>query len=695
MPPRLPLTARHLQAAIKEPYICSSCLAKSATWNGARGIARTSRQREDRDVQAKRTTPLRPRLSTTTFRVPKTASIRNYATNDSLASTTAVNAPTTVPEPYRDLYNALLALQEQASSYVDLSRLQLATRSLESNNAVIRVALLGLGSKGALAARRLAGVLLSDILSDDEPWQREILEGIEDGRSLLLRYGDAEDVPRSNALVRTMHIPSPFLRTHNMEILITGFSPGAGDVPSSDVAALEDALLVPPLTTPNSAGGRVAFVRYPVHKAVLVVDGIAGAVEYGRFPVDLTEGPFINAAICVSAPPTPSEGGVPGGRTVDVDLANQALEHFRSHKAEGAQHLQELDRSGVPALGEWMASTNPNSPADKSRSTTDLNPAVGNLISSILANASTSIAVSEDSERTLATANTVSEHQRKALQGAISRWSAEAHSDLQRNLDTALHDSNAWRRTVWWRLFWRIDDVTVSASDIIRSSWLTESEQRLAFLSGRIFDAGLATEAQLIGTPVAANHEDAQSAKPDVTAEAGTARLKAAAELERAGRLLTRLQLQPPPIPLTRGPWPQAINFSRAYMLHALVPALHRKAQTLLVSALTTIGGSAALSAWLFVATAGVYEAGAVFALGFVWSLRRLQKKWEGEREGFAAIVREDARRVLMEVEEALRGIVDGGGRVRVRGEDERSWREARGAVERCQAALEKIKAER
>ena len=59
---------------------------------------------------------------------------------------------------------------------------------------MIRVALLGLGGNGAQAARNLARVLLSDALSDEQAWEAEILQSGRDGRSLLIRYGDREDV---------------------------------------------------------------------------------------------------------------------------------------------------------------------------------------------------------------------------------------------------------------------------------------------------------------------------------------------------------------------------------------------------------------------------------------------------------------------------------------------------------------------
>ena len=188
MPPRVLNVTSAIRATSREPYVCTSCLLKSAI----------------RQISLKPATkpPLtRPRAQFTfSACLPRRSDqarqrrcARSYATNGSLASSTAINAPSSVPPAYRELYQRLLALQETARSYVDLSRLQLATRSLESDTPTIRVALLGLGTNGELAARKLARVLLSDPLSDTEAWEEQILQASQDKGATLLRYGDPED----------------------------------------------------------------------------------------------------------------------------------------------------------------------------------------------------------------------------------------------------------------------------------------------------------------------------------------------------------------------------------------------------------------------------------------------------------------------------------------------------------------------
>lgn len=46
-----------------------------------------------------------------------------------------------------------------------------------------------------------------------------------------------------------------------------------------------------------------------------------------------------------------------------------------------------------------------------------------------------------------------------------------------------------------------------------------------------------------------------------------------------------------------------------------------------------------------------MYEAGAVAALGTVWSLRRMQGKWETARKFWEGEVREEGRKAVREVE--------------------------------------------
>lgn len=685
MPPRLPPSLRQLQspaAAFKDAYVCQSCLRKGL-----------DKQTQGLHQQSLPPTPISrfnssraPHSGLANVRVAQTRE-RN-ASNGSLASRTAINAPSTVPAAYRELYQHLQALQETASSYVDLSRLQLALRSLESSTPIVRVALLGLGQNGALAARKLARALLSDPLSDEEVWERRILDSMIDGRSLLLTYGEAEDDAMGqagqNPLLQTLRIPSPFLRQRNVEILVSTLNAN-GNTASTNDGSLEEAILVPSLTTPTSAGGRVGFVRYPVHKAIIVTEGVTGAVQFGRYPAELFDGKLISAAL--SVPLRQSSGAETGeqaatGSAVDIDLALHALGLFRTSRANGAKFSEEWQTSRMPAIADWVAG---------SHSDGSLASDVQGLLSSLLANSTNSLSSAEVKSHASAAASSVPDSKRTALQSAISTWSADGHRDLQSNLDPALADSKAWRRTSWWRLFWRIDDVTNSTSELLRQNWLTEAEQRLAYLCGQIVEAGLGNADQMrkAGT-IQLLDEGRQKEMAELERQDSS---ETAAQLMRLPSMLASMQQQSGVNALFNPPWPQTINLSRQYLIKSVVPVLHTRAQALLFTAASTIAGSTALGAWFYIATAGIalYEGGAIAALGLVWALRRLQKKWSAERGLFADSVREDGRKVLGEVEESLRKIVREGGRASVRPEDAVAWKETGEALRKCQEALNAI----
>lgn len=701
MPSRSLASPRGLRIAANGAYTCPSCVLDSARSVASRltpSLPPTSRRRISVpatiappsrlwSTQARRLLPGHHRQLRNNVSIDRSGGARRNATSDgSWASATAINAPSTVPPAYRDLHQKLLLLQDEASSYVDLSRLQLATRSLESHDPVVRVALLGLGADGALAARTLARVILSDALGSEDSWEKELLESGEDGRSIVLRYGDSEDAAQQSPLVRTMHIPSPFLQRHNIEILVTTLNAHDRAVDQAGQAEMEETILVPPLTTPTSAGGRVGFVRYPVHKALVVAEGITGAVAYGRLPRSLDKSTLVNAAL--SLPLRSSTGATSAEQAttdnvIDIDLASHALALFRASTANGAQFSEEWQTSRMPGLSEWIA-------GPPQRDSSDMRTAVRKLLDSVLLNASSAIERSETEQTSAAASATVPDDKRSDLNRAIVQWSEEAHSDLQLNLTAAL-SSPTWRRTAWWRLLWRIDDVSVSAGDILRLSWLTEAEQNLAFLSGRIAQAGLATPDELKepgtgGRVVAAGVEaEVESWEPK------QAQIMSPADLLQAPTLLARVQQQSGINALFDPPWPQTIHLSRQQMLHTTVPRFHRTAQSLLLSTLSTIGGTAALGAWLCVATADLSAGGAVAALGAVWSLRRLQRRWSQERDTFAAALREDGRKVLAEVESQLRTIVQAGGRAHVSREDQRGWQRARAAIERCRDALDRV----
>ncbi|KAM0707824.1 hypothetical protein Q7P35_004473 [Cladosporium inversicolor] len=687
---RAPRALQHLSLSPAEKYVCPACQFSSA-------VRRTSAL-PGQQHQRPETRTLHAQARARDVCIPKHAaklastsmSIAARRHNGTLASSSAINAPSTVPLEFRDLHQRLNALQDAASGFVDLSRLQLALRSLESADPVIRIAFLGLGEKGALAAKKLARVLVADALGDEAEWEEKILGDAGDARSLLLRYGEPEDaLPADSPMVRTLLVPSPLLQRHGLEILVTGLN-GAGlsGYEGANKRELESSVLVPSLSMPMTNGGRIGFVRYPVHKALIVGDGVEGAAECGQLLKAGLDRELIASAMNLSMTiPAASETTAQDeklGKIINIDLAGHALGLFRESRANGAQFSEEWEASRVSAISQWLAEAN-------AKTSTGLKQAVQAQIDSALESTAQAVDQIQLERTTEVKKTTIADTKRQSLQEAITTWSAEAHKDLQMNM-TAAFESKSWHRTAWFRLLWRIDDVTFSAADILQRSWLHETEQNLAFLSGRIVESGIATADELKLTGVEQRLLEQGTKQEMETYEAVKDHKESVAELMQMPAMLSKLQEQSGVNALFDPPWPQMLTLSRATMLHTLVPALHRRAQTLLISTLTTISGTTALGAWLMVATGGsaAAEAGAVAALGLVWSLRRMQTKWGAKRENFEMAVRENGRRVLAEVEGQLRSVVSRGGRVVVRPEDVQTWQRARDGVDGAREALKR-----
>lgn len=78
------------------------------------------------------------------YRGPRAPATRLPSTRtrqaSSLASSTAVNATKTIPVELQELHLAIAQLSKDAPNYVNISRLQLALRSLESSEPVVRIA---------------------------------------------------------------------------------------------------------------------------------------------------------------------------------------------------------------------------------------------------------------------------------------------------------------------------------------------------------------------------------------------------------------------------------------------------------------------------------------------------------------------------------------------------------------------------
>lgn len=181
---RVPLARRPLSPKTRVGLVVST-YTPSTTWRSGSSIAR-------KRPSAVASTRLvhNPKLAHAHASSPCTSqhSQIKHATN--LASRTAINPPSNVPAANQQLYASLDRLKDIASDYVNQSRLQLALRGLETSRPTVRIGLLGLGRGGDVAARKLARVLLADALGDESQWEKMLKQPSQDGKPLLLRYGN-------------------------------------------------------------------------------------------------------------------------------------------------------------------------------------------------------------------------------------------------------------------------------------------------------------------------------------------------------------------------------------------------------------------------------------------------------------------------------------------------------------------------
>ncbi|KAK8154042.1 hypothetical protein BKA80DRAFT_243335 [Phyllosticta citrichinensis] len=674
MPPRINSVQRLAKSPVSRPssaYVCPSC----SSWRLGSSLSRPS--------LPTRTAAHRARL----------ANLRNNAST--LASRTAINAPLEGPPRLKELHQALDALKTDAATYINLSRLQLALRSLERDDPVVRIAVLSLGDQ--TAAKRLVRLLLADPLADKGSWEDELEQsGSGTGQAVLLRYGDESDVHPFNPLLRTISVPSRVLQKHNVEILISSLNAGIVASVSSDAEKPRDAILVPTLQTPTSATGRLINVTYPVHRAIVFGEGLESSVAFGRFVASQAEQdlPVDTVKLAVGLPaPTeePEQNAADKYVAVDVDLGIQALERFRETIQNSSFFERGWFRSGIPALTTWLAQGTTKE-ADK------LKPAVGEFVRSVLAE--TESAITNDDKRRLQEllASSIPESTKNSINEALGVWAEGAHTELRGRLDLAF-DGPYWRKLSWWKLFWRVDDVSMIASNILERRWLTDAEKGLIWVAGRLHEAGFFSSSQ--NTQTQPTSVSTPSRNPKFGDSPPPLYLSDLRKKPEDPVVDTDSPLLHKPTPYV---YPRHIPLLRNYLLSSSIPPLQAAAQRLVLQTLSTSGAATALAALLHISALlpthlgialSAYEAGGVGAVGIAWSLMRLQKKWEKEREVWEGVVREEGRVALREAEGWVREVVRDAGQARedkvAADESVTDRRKAREAVERAWRAIESV----
>ncbi|OQE22724.1 hypothetical protein PENFLA_c012G00967 [Penicillium flavigenum] len=550
-------------------------------------------------------------------------------------TTSSVITAKSVPPRFKELHAALEGVKDAALEQVNLSRLQFALRGLESETPLIRVAVLGLND--AASARKLVRLLLADQLSPRETWE-DILDSYDadSSRGLLIRYGEiSQSIP--NDLLPTISVPSPILRKGNLEILVSTL----GSEPDSHAPTLHaDTFLVPTVTIQTSHSGRHNVVRYPVHRTIVCGRGVDGLLSYstmiGRSDLK-NEASSVRGAIELAVADQKSTNERVS--LVDVDRASTALDKFRESVHNASDYERGWNGSGVQPLIDWLATSTEATTGNA------LNPALVPLVESLIDAADASVIIRDAKALRDQTVGVAPGEVRSDLDRAVTGWAERAHSELRSALEEGLA-SPRWRRLAWWKLFWRVDDVSMITSEILEKKFLRRAEQEVIWTVGKYQQAGLL--------------EEPSSSSPDSTKDSAMP------------------------------PWPTQIPDLRTKLLTSTVPSLQARAQSLVLFSVSTTTLTSALSALTYVAipSAGVYESCTLAAVGLIYSLRRQQKRWDVARTFWEEEVREEGRTSLLDTESALRGIVRDGGKV----VEDVSESRARECVARARKAFEEVK---
>ena len=487
----------------------------------------------------------------------------------------------------------------------------------------------------------------------------------------ICRYGEQTDVDDRHPLVRTLFIQSPLLHTHKLEILVHTIS--AVTEPINDGAA---SFLVPSLDIVNSPSGRPGTVTYPVHKALMYEEGLRSLASFSIIDLHADRrqnGQMFKGVIDWSW--SISQQGLTRDQPVspiNLAMAEAAIDVFRQSLNKSMEYEHMWFDAGMPGITSWLSE-------GKDIQQGVVKPAIRRLIQTVCENSADAIEREEAFELAKEKAKTISEPTKKIIDQGISIWAENAHTELRDRLNLAFH-SKSWRKTKWWKLFWRVDDVGYIASDILQRAWLVEAEKEMIWICGRIYQSGLLVPPKLRRTPIP---------DPDEVEE----KLGQIPRIPVKGIIPKKLSsdfTEPPPV---FHPWPQDIFLARSALSRLTVPPLQAVAQNLVLQTIATNVLTSSLSALLYVSISATspYEAGAIAALGLVYSLRRLQKRWETARTEWQMQLREDGRTLLRGVEEGARQDVREGGKPEVNKIGVEARRTAREAVAKVRRDLDAL----
>jgi hypothetical protein len=490
------------------------------------------------------------------------------------------------------------------------------------------------------------------------------------------RFGEEYDFQQQNLLLQTLSIPSAFLRNNKTELLVYSLDTGGNDDSARSNLDAQD-VLVPVLNTLASASGRASAVTYPVHKALLYGENIQSILS---MPAKVMLSSDEKAALLIrGSVDTSWRSSESDNRSnqpiilVNLEQAELAIKSFRASLENSFDYEHNWLSSNFQAVDDFLiAGMTP-------KLSQSLKPVLRAFISVLLSNAASAITLARTNRLSPVSSSAVTEATRADLSKSITQWAEDAHTELHDGLAFAFGNS-AWRRTAWWKLLWRVDDIGFIASQTLQESFLIEAEKSAIWIAGRMQQASLLPEPN---SRIGKESSDSQMlrGKPPQGRVSGVI----------PSPSVTQQELYDVPVNKLHIAALQNIGQTRADLLRS-VPTLQVLSQTLLLQSISTTAITSALSALLYVSihTTSLYEAAAIVTLGFVWSARRLQRAWEEARKSWVDRVKEEGRLALSAVEVGCRAIVKNGGNVEPQPE-EIEEKIAEEAVARAKQVLDKM----
>ena len=480
-----------------------------------------------------------------------------------------------------------------------------------------------------------------------------------------IRYGDEADIQTPTPLYKVLSVPSRVLRSHKLELLVSTLNVKIASTIAASTESSRESVLVPKLQATSAS--RLP-VPYPVHKTLVFGEGLDSAIAFGKFSSDSTENldDIVKLAIDLPAAEEDTEPSVQSGTVaINVQVGAKALATFRESIQNSIAYERGWYRSGLPSISAWLTpELQPSEP---------IKPALKSLISSIVDDVEASVTKEDAAQLQKLAALPSSQETVASVINHLETWAEKSHTELRDELDDAFSTRN-WHKLAWWKLLWRVDDITMISSEILERRWLVSAEKSSIYLAGRMNQAGFPDEVQHLAV-----HSIPEATTQDTAPTAENPRLDISTDVRKSM------------------PWPEHIAAARKELVNDTVPPLQALAQRLILQTFSTTSLSSALSALLYVSVSSfsIFEASAVGVLGLTFSLRRMQKLWEGARETWQGTVREEGRRTLKDTEETVRFIIKNKERedrgIVVEDDAVRERREAREAVAKVREALEKI----